>query len=72
MNPKTISFDVGKTAHGRPITLTWTSGPGDEKGWMIRRIAENQCDEDAVIFGIPDAVIEGMAAALREKKRMLE
>lgn len=70
MNPTTISFNIGQTIHGQPLTLTQAQATGGQREWILRRDQGDQRDDTAVISGLTDQAILDMAEAVRRAKAM--
>lgn len=63
--PTSIVYTLGSTIHGQPLRLIRSVQHG-QVAWSLRQDAANQRDDDAVITGIPRAVILEMAEAAKQ------
>ena len=45
MKPKSAEYDIGKDAHGRPVTLIVKRESADKDSWSIRIDTINQLDD---------------------------
>lgn len=51
LKPTKIEYEIGETAHGQKIVLTWHN-----ECWTITKRAVNQRDDTQVVTGIPNDV----------------
>ena len=52
MKPKTATYDIGKDAYGRSVTLTFSKNYDEKEMWTIRTDPINQRDESQTITGL--------------------
>lgn len=66
IEPAFVSFDLGSTVYGQPLTLTRCRDTAGKIVWSLRQEAACQRDDSAQINGIPPEVILKMAEAIKQ------
>ena len=80
MKPKSAEYDIGKDAHGRPVTLIVKRESADNDSWSIRIDPISQLDDKREITGlteenllaIAEIVMPASALVFREGQKALE
>jgi hypothetical protein len=64
MKPKSITYDIGKDAYGRPVTLTFRRNYDGKELWAIRSEPIHQRDDGERMDGLTAENLRALAAAV--------
>ncbi len=64
MKPKSITYDIGKDAYGRPVTLPFRQNYDAKELWSIRSEPYNQRDDGERMDGLTAENLRALAAAV--------
>jgi hypothetical protein len=64
MQPKSIAYDIGQDAYGRPVTLTFRRNYDGKELWSIRSEPYNQRDDGEKMDGLTAENLRALAAAV--------
>lgn len=64
MKPKTVEYDIGKDAYGRPVTLKFRRNYDGKELWELHRDAGSQLDEAESVTGLTADNLRALAAAV--------
>lgn len=65
IRPVEVSYRVGETIHGAPLTLTLARSTGGRPEWILRKDPAEQRDDTEVISGLTKETILAMAEAVQ-------
>ena len=64
LRAKTMEYDIGRDAHGRPVTLKMTCGSDGRETWEIHRAAGDQRDGSEAVTGLSADNLRALAGAV--------
>lgn len=69
MKPATVIYDLGMTAYGQALSLTYSRDSGGAHVWTLYQEAASQRDESNRITGLTDRTLNAMMAAWKAEER---